>query len=128
MAIQKPCQANSWLAGGTQPSKKPHLDVELSFSSKLLIRLKCPPSMLSVLNRLMKVGRSANVTGMGKAEEIHRQPFGSLARGAQACSQNSREGCSAPPAADICTALGPSLTPSLPHSSSLQFSSALGLH
>ena len=69
-------------------SLQPHLALELSFSSELLILLRCPPSMLSELKRLMKVGRSANDTGMEKAEEIHRKPFGSLTRGSQACSQN----------------------------------------
>ena len=72
----------------------------------------------------MKVGLPANLTGIGKAEETHRQPFGSLTRGAQACSQNMREGRSAPPTADICAARGPSLKPSL---APLLLSAILGL-
>lgn len=104
-----------WLSPMHIPSQslQPHLDVVLSFRSKLLILLNSPESTLSELKRLMKVGLPANLTGIGKAEEIHRKPFGSLPRGAQACSQNIREGRSAPPPADICTALGPSLKPPL---------------
>lgn len=88
-------------------SLQPHLDVELSLRSKLLILRSFPPSRLSELKRLMKVGLPANLTGIGKAEETYRQPFGSLTRGAQACSQNMREGCSAPHTADICAAQDP---------------------
>lgn len=105
-------------------SLQPHLDVELSLRSKLLILRSFPPSRLSELKRLMKVGLPANLTGIGKAEETHRQPFGSLTRGAQACSQNMREGRSAPPTADICAARGPSLKPSL---APLLLSAILGL-
>ena len=55
----------------------------------------------------MKVGVPANLTAIGKAEETLRIPLGLLTTGAQACSQNMREGCSAPHTADICTAQDP---------------------
>ena len=59
-------------------SLQPHLNVELSFRSKLLIFLNSPASTLAELKRLMKVGVPANLTAMGKAEETPRKPLGSL--------------------------------------------------
>ena len=105
-------------------SLQPHLNVELSFRSKLLIFLNSPASTLAELKRLMKVGVPANLTGMGKAEETPRKPLGSLTTGAQACSPNIREGRSALPTADLCASLGPSLKPSL---APLLLSAILGL-
>ena len=56
-------------------SLQPHLDEKLSFCCKLLLLLELCPAVLATLKRLMYVGTSANLTAIGKAEDIHLKPL-----------------------------------------------------